>query len=51
MLALPHPEQQESSLRENGLDPLACEQTWPTEEVRGRSCRREGGVGRPPPAG
>ena len=34
VLAVPDPEQQESLVRENVPDPLAGEQTWPTEEVR-----------------
>ncbi len=33
LLARPQPGQQESLVRENEVDPLAGEQTWPTEEV------------------
>lgn len=33
VLAQPQPQQQESLVRENEVDPLAGEQTWPTEEV------------------
>lgn len=39
VLARPDAEQQESLVRENDPDPLAGEQTWPTEEVRGHSGR------------
>ena len=31
-LALPHPDAQEPLVRENRPDPLAAEQTWPTDE-------------------
>jgi hypothetical protein len=34
VLAVPDPAQQEPLTRENNVDPLAGEQTWPTEEVR-----------------
>lgn len=34
VLATPDPAQQESLVREIAPDPLAGEQTWPTEEVR-----------------
>jgi pre-rRNA-processing protein TSR1 len=34
VLATPDPMQQEALVRENVPDPLAGEQTWPTEEVR-----------------
>ncbi len=34
VLATPDPTQQEALVRENVPDPLAGEQTWPTEEVR-----------------
>ena len=41
VLARPQPGQQESLVRENEVDPLAGEQTWPTEEVGvGRCCCR-----------
>ena len=33
LLAEPSPEAQEAVVRENVPDPLAGEQTWPTEEV------------------
>ena len=35
VLARPDPAAQEPLVRENDFDPLAGEQTWPTEEVRG----------------
>lgn len=45
VLARPDAEQQEPLTRENDLDPLAGEQTWPTEEVRGPV---HGAMRRPP---
>ena len=35
LLAEPSPEDREALIRENTPDPLAGEQTWPTEEVGG----------------
>ena len=34
VMALPDPGHQQQVVRENVPDPLAGEQTWPTEEVR-----------------
>jgi pre-rRNA-processing protein TSR1 len=38
VLAVADPQRQEPLVRENTADPLAGEQTWPTEEVRWRYC-------------
>lgn len=43
VLARADPDGREPLVRENVADPLAGEQTWPTEEVRGREARRQGG--------